>query len=533
MQLFLAALALCAGPTTGPDTVVVCPLPFLRVLDPWIAHRERQGHRLALVSNLLSPAEIRDAIRAAAKPGRLRYVLLIGDAEPAADQDPEIRARCTPTYLAKAKVNIRWGSAPEIATDSWYADLDDDQVPDVAIGRIPADTPEELALMVAKILRYEAPSGHGEWQRQIHVVAGVGGFGTLTDSVLELATKKFLTEGIPAAYRTSMTYGSWQSPYCPDPRLFHAVTVERLNEGGLLWVYIGHGQIGNLAAIHVPGGAFPILNANEAKRLQCPQGFPVAVLLACYAGAFDQPDDCLAEELLKSPGGPAAVLCGSRVTMPYAMAVMSEALLEECFRQRRPTLGEVLLQAKRRMATVDSTSDNRQLLDALAAAFSPSADQLQEERLEHILLFNLLGDPLLRLAYPQDIEVQTAGEITAGESLSIVGRCPLAGSGVIELVCRRDRMTATPPTRQRFYPTDAFLRSFDAVYEQANDGVWISQPFSTAGGGFQAELPVPADSRGPCHIRVFLKGSEDVAIGAANVFVRRPREEREVAARRN
>ena len=93
-------------------------------------------------------------------------------------------------------------------------------------------------------------------------------------------------------------------------------------------------------------------------------------------------------------------------------------------------------------------------------------------------------------------------------------------------------MTATPPTRQRFYPTDAFLRSFDAVYEQANDGVWISQPFSTAGGGFQAELPVPADSRGPCYIRVFLKGSEDVAIGAASVFVRRPREEREVASRR-
>lgn len=533
MELFLAALVLCADPTAGPDTVVVCPNPFLRALAPWIAHRERQGHRLTLVSGLLSPDEIRAAIRVAAKSGRLRHVLLIGDAEPAASQDPEIRARCTPTHLAKAKVNIRWGSAPEIATDNWYADLDDDQVPDVAIGRIPADTPEELTAIVDKILRYEESSSQGVWQRQIHVVAGAGGFGTLTDSVLEMAAKKFLTEGIPAAYRVSMTYGSWQSPYCPDPRLFRAVTAERLNEGGLLWVYIGHGQTSDLAAVHVPGGAFPILNAREAKRLQCPQGWPIAVLLACYAGAFDQPTDCLAEEMLKSPGGPVAVLCGSRVTMPYAMAVLSEALLDECFRQRRHTLGEVLLQAKRRMATADPISDNRQLLDALAAALSPSADELQAERLEHILLFNLLGDPTLRMAYPQDIEVQAAGEITAGECLHIVGRCPLAGSGVIELVCRRDRMKATPPTRPRFYPTDAFLRSFDAVYERANDDVWSSQPFSTTGGGFQAELSVPSDTHGPCHVRVFLKGAENVAIGAANVFVRRPREERDIASRRN
>ncbi len=173
------------------------------------------------------------------------------------------------------------------------------------------------------------------------------------------------------------------------------------------------------------------------------------------------------------------------------------------------------------------------MLDALAAALSPSADQLQEERLEHLSLFNLLGDPLLRLAYPQAIELQTAEEITAGESLRIVGRSPLAGSGVMELVCRRDRLKATPPTRQRFYPTEAFLRSFDAVYEQANDDVWISQPVSTADGGFQADLPVPADSYGPCHVRVFFKGSEDVAIGAANVFVRRTRADREVARRRN
>ena len=532
MQILLAALALCAGPAEAPDTAVVCPRAFLSALEPWLQYRERQGHRVTLISNTLSAEEIRAAIRVTAKSGGLKYVLLVGDAEPAADHDPEIRARCTPTYWVQAKVNVRWGSEPEIATDNWFADLDDDRLPDVAIGRITADTPEELAAIVRKILRYEQPSGRGEWQRQIHVVAGAGGFGLLADSALEMATRKFLTEGLPPAYRTTMTYGNWQSPYCPDPRLFHALTIERLNQGGLFWVYIGHGRPRRLDAVRVPGGAFPILNADDAGLLRCPQGCPIAVLLACYTGAFDKLQDCLGEELLRAPGGPAAVLCGSRVTMPYAMAVMGEALLDECFRQRRQTVGELVLHAKRRLATAEHASDTRQLLDAIAAAISPSTEQVQEERLEHLDLFNLLGDPLLRLQYPQNLELRTADEIVAGGSLRIVGRSPLAGDGVLELVCRRDRTKATLPARPQFYPTDAFLRSFDTVYEQANDSVWTSQPFSSTGGEFQTELTVPAECRGPCYVRVFLRDSQDTALGAASVFVQRPKAEQDVAAKR-
>jgi len=518
--------ALCAAPADSPDTVVVCPHSFLPQLQPWIVHRQAQGHRLTLVSNQSPPEAIRATIRKTAQLGALKYVVLVGDADPAAVHDPRIRARSTPTNRIKAKVNIHWGSDPEIATDNSYADLNDDQIPDVAIGRITADSPNDLSRMVRKILAYETAADNGPWRRQMNFVAGVGGFGALVDSILQMATRKFLTDGIPPGYNTSMTYASWQSPYCPDPRRFHDVTLARLNEGCLFWVYIGHGNRQHLDHVRVPGGAFPILDIDDAKELRSADGLPIALLLACHAGAFDQPSDCLAEEMVRSTGGPVAAICGSRVTMPYGMAVMGDVMMDELFQKKRATLGQLLLHVKRRMASDDEMeSANRLLLDAIASAVGSSADQLREERIEHLSLFNLIGDPLLVIRYPEEIDVRSESSIVAGERLQVLGRSSLDGSGVIELVCRRDRTKSPPPVRNRFVPTDEFLRSFQEAYRQANDRCWARQAVTIEGGEFKSELIVPPEVRGTCHVLVFVKGTDGFALGATDVFVRRPKAE--------
>ena len=200
-----------------------------------------------------------------------------------------------------------------------------------------------------------------------------------------------------------MTYASWRSPYCPAPHTFRETTIERLNEGSLFWVYIGHGQRSFLDHVRVPGRAFPIMDIDDCRQVRSRSGAPIAVFLSCYAGAFDGTKDCLAEELLRTTNGPVAVLAGSRVTMPYAMGVMADGLLGECFEKRRSTLGEVVLLAKRRLAAdaaagENAANDNRKILDALAATISPAKDKLVEERFEHLALFNLIGDPLLRIA---------------------------------------------------------------------------------------------------------------------------------------
>lgn len=525
MSAFLLSLALLATGAEAPDAVVVCPQEFVAALDPLLAHRHSQGHRMTYVPSTWSPEQIRTAIRQAAQGGKLKFVLLVGDADPRGATDPRVRAVSVPTHRARAKVNVQYGSEPEIATDNWYADLDDDHIPDLAIGRIPADNAAEVSRVVMKILAYEKSLDAGEWRQRVNLIAGVGGFGGLIDGVVEMTTKKFLTGGIPAEYTTSMTYGSWRSPFCPDPRLFHDMAVARHNEGCLFWVYIGHGQQTALDRVVVPGGRYHILNADDCSELHCTQGQPIAVMLACYTAAYDQPQDCLGEELLRAKEGPIAVYGGSRVTMPYAMAVMGTELLDEYFKNQPATLGETILNAKRRMVVPLAEQEttrltNRHLLDGLALVMSPNAKQLGDERMEHLLLFNLLGDPMLKLRHAEEVKLEVANSAEPGQTVRIAGSTPLAGRAIVELVCRRDCLTFDPPARDSFDPSDAGFEALQRTYLQANDSRWSRQTIDLPAGEFSTQLTIPSEAHGPCHVRVFVQSREGHALGAANVFVR-------------
>ncbi len=509
----------------GPDTVVVSPAEYLDALRPWIAHRAAQGHQFAFIPATLSAEQIRAGIREQARGGALKSVVLVGDAEPTAAWDPRVRARCVPAFMATAKVNVKWHSLPEIATDNWYADLDDDGVPDLAIGRLPADSPQDLSVMVAKILAYETHPFPGPWCQRINLVAGVGGLGPLIDPIVELATKRFLTDGIPAGYDTSMTYANWRSPFCPSPGQFHAATISRLNEGCLFWVYVGHGYPYQLDRVRVPGRSHHILSTADVAQLDNRQGMPIAIFLACYTGAYDFPYDCLAEQMLRAPGGPVAVLAGSRVTMPYGMAVLGTGLMDEYFRQRRETLGEVVLHAKRQMMEGGAERADRKLLEWMARAMSPDPQLLADERQEHILLFNLMGDPLLRLKHPQEVSVEVADRAVAGTQLEIRGSSPLAGRCRVELVCRRDRLREEPPARQRFDPSAGAQASFDDTYRKANNRCWIQRDVAVDRGTFLTALKIPAEARGPCHVRVFVEdhAGGQFALGSRDIYIAAPR----------
>ena len=526
MQALLLSLMLVAADAPPADTVVVCPQEFIAALNPLLAHRHSQGHRMVYVSNTGSAEEIRAAIRKTGALGKLKFVLLVGDADPLAESDPQVRALSTPTHRARAKVNVRFGSEPELATDNWYADLDDDLKPDLAIGRIPGDSAAEVSRIVAKVLAYEKSLDHGQWRQRVNLIAGVGGFGSLVDGVVEMATRQFLTGGIPAAYTTHLTYGNWRSPYCPDPRLFHDATVERHNEGCLFWVYIGHGQHQSLDHVTVPGGRYNIFNIDDCRELRSANRSPIAVMLACYTAAYDQPQDCLGEELLRAKDGPVAVYGGSRVTMPYAMAVMGTEMLDEYFKNRPATLGEAILNAKRRMAVPLEEKDpgrltNRHLLDGIAAMISPASGQLGDERMEHLQLFNLLGDPMLRLRHAEDVNVEVVNTAEPGQTVRVAGSTPFAGRATVELVCRRDCLKFDPPLRDRFDPSNRGYAALHDTYQQANDRTWVQQTMQLGGGDFSAQLQIPAEARGPCHVRVYVEGQAQHALGAANIFVRK------------
>ena len=518
-------LAMMLGlPQAAPDVVVVCPEPFRQALRPWVEHRTAQGHRIAIVSNLGTADQVRGRIRDVAAQGKLRFVVLVGDAELGMDDDPQLRTRCVPIHQAKAEVNVQWGSEPTIATDNWYADLDGDRVPDVAVGRLTADTPGELTAMVRKVLAYERSRDFGPWRRRLNFVAGVGGFNPLVDMVLESSARYFLTRDVPAGYAVSMTYGSWRSPYCPDPRLFHLSTVDRLNEGSWFWVYIGHGHHLGLDRVRVPGSLYHILDVRDVKKLTCPQPrAPIALFLACYTGAIDARDDCLAERMLRTPGAPVAAVAGSRVTMPYAMGVLATELMDQCFREQRPTLGEALLRAKQKLVKGAGDDQRRKMLDAVASAISPAPSKLAAERAEHVLLFNLIGDPLLRLHHAKAVRLEVPAAATAGGALEVAGTSPVDGRCRVELVVPRGRLTFKPKARPQYPQTAGELAELQEVYQRANDPRLAAAEVLVQGGRFRSRLDVPPEARGDCRVRVFVEGADDFALGAATVKIEPPR----------
>jgi hypothetical protein len=521
MATLLLMLVLGAPSHEEVDTIVVCPQEFRQALVPWLAYRRGQGHRIAVISNLPSAAHIRTEIRRIAAAAPVRHLVLVGDADPAMEHDPSVRQRCVPAHHAAAVVNLKFGAPePDIATDNWYADLDDDRVPDLATGRLTADSPAELERMVQKILAYERSNDFGRWRRQLHFVAGTGGFGPVADTVLEAAAKTLIADGVPAPYDTTMTYASWQSPYCPDPRSFNRVALERLNEGSLFWVYIGHGYPQGLDPVRVPGGMYPILSSCDAALLSCRHGAPIACFLACYTGAFDQRRDCLAEEMLRAQGGPVAVLASSRVAMPYAMSVLGSELLTQLFAERRETVGETFLAAKRGMAAAPRNEGLRGMIEAVGKTFQGSSDDLAAERIEHLDLFNLLGDPLVRLPCPSVATVESDSQVAAGQDLEVAGTSPLEGTCTVELVVSRGRLTFQPPRRDRF---DALARTdYDDVYRRANEPRLASAEVPTRDGRFVARLAVPSAARGACQVRVFVEGANGCAAGAARVRVDQP-----------
>lgn len=523
--IFLMAMMMAAPDTPTPqayDTVVVCPQPYVEAMRPWFEYRTKQGHSIGVVTDTSSKQKIRETIRQAAEKGELKQVLLVGDV--IADGSQEVGV---PVHYQKAVVNVLFGSEPEIPTDNYYADLDDDNIPDVAIGRFSVSNEEELKGIVAKTLEYETNIKSGEWRRRLHFVAGLGGFGTVVDTMLESATKKFLTDEIPAHFETVVAQGSWQSPYCPDPREFRDEVVRQLNDGGLFWVYMGHGHVEHLDYVRVPNDAFPILSTDDAAALRNESSHPIAIFLSCYTGAIDARSACLAELLHRSEGGPVAVYAGSRVTMPYAMSVMGTEMLQQYFKEKQPTLGQLILQAKRESIRQGGKTGNRKMLDTMAQLISPKPKLLKEERIEHLALFNLLGDPLLRLPHASPVEITAPNTAAPGETIEIAGRTEMPGKVHLELVCRRDGFVATLPKRLEYDGRHDQLTGYNETFRAANDRAWQVVDLTAIDGEFRTELQIPETCQGPCHVRVWVEGVSQVGLGSQDIEIKRlpPKEE--------
>jgi hypothetical protein len=496
LALFVFAQLLCAQ-----DILVVTPKEFGPALADWRAHRVAQGHAIAVAE----PGEDVAAVVKAQQEksgGKLRFVLIVGD------------VKAVPCAYTMAQAINPYERDPRIATDNAYADLDEDHIPDLAVGRMPARTPDEAKALLAKVIAYETNSDFTRWRRKIHLIAGVGGFGVMQDWAIETLTNMLLRDNVPLQYEVSLTYGNPKNPYCPYPQDFARVALDRFNEGALFVAYVGHGHATGVDIIRYEGARYPILAKQHVPEIASKRGAPISVFLACSTGQYDGEKDCLAVEVLRRPKGPVAIIASSRVSMPYANGMFAKEILDAAFIGESETLGELMVRAKRRLVTPDPKDERRRVIETMASTFYKPADPKGRmiERREHLHLYNLLGDPAMRIPRPGTLTMACPQEIAAGKRLRIVGESSMAGDLRAELARRRD---APVPAR-----SDRSRKAFNCAYRDANNRVLNAVETKVSGGRFEVELAVSETVvPGEYVLRLFLAGENGCAAGARTIKV--------------
>ncbi len=392
LLLLLSVTPALAAPVV--DTLVVAPVEYQESLTEWLAYRRSQGRTILLAEAPESAEALRALVKRTAESGGLRYVVLVGDAPALGPKGLSRRAVGTvPISYAAAVMNVVWGSAPHIATDNSLADLEGDAAPELAVGRIPCHSPGELQAYLLRVLRHERSAAPPT--PRVTVVASAGRFTPFLDSLIELTANQALRQLIPSDCEVAALHSSPTSIHFPVSPIRQAL-LAGLSQQGLAWIYLGHGSPRGLDRLVDEPGMPCMLAYEDLASLRegpCPT---IAALIACDTGCIDGAEECLAERLVLCPGGPLAVIASSRMSMPYGNSVLGIEMLSCLFNQHE-CVGDFFAEGKRRAMKTNPELPLRAAVEQIGLGVSPTPDMLQEEVVEHVRMYNLLGDPLLRV----------------------------------------------------------------------------------------------------------------------------------------
>ncbi|MGE0452073.1 MAG: C25 family cysteine peptidase [Vicinamibacteria bacterium] len=288
-------------------------------------------------------AAVRELVRHAARGGRLRYVLLLGDDsyDPTDREGLGLRSFLPSLYGWDAQ----WG---RVVSENLYADLDADGRPDVAIGRLPASTAEEADALAAKLERGAAVLASAATPPLFAVDNGGRGI-----------SFRSLAEEAAAAYGVTPEWAEISDGLAQA----RARLTAALRAGGSVH-YFGHGGAEQWAdeGLLTTDAIAAVAGGNES----------LVLAWACLSQWYQYPYAAsVGEALVLLPNGGAVASFGpAGISDAGAQAVLAR----ELYARLRPgvTLGDAIRDAK------------------AAASAAPNA-------LPAVLGFNLLGDPALRL----------------------------------------------------------------------------------------------------------------------------------------
>ena len=318
---------------------------------------------------------------------RPKYLLLFGDAS--FDYKSRIRnnTNLVPAYESTNSLE----PLNTYTSDDYFGYLDatDDinntaspPLLDIAIGRIPAATPEQATIIVNKIIAYSSPASFGPWRNQSTYVADDEDGNLHLNDVEEIAAT---AQGADSIITQNKIYldafrqvsGSGGSRY---PSVNQEI-VNQINAGNLIWNYSGHGGSQRLAEE-------AILDRDVINQFTNKNKLPLFVTATCDFAPYDDPTtSSLGEELLlASDKGAIALTTTTRLVFASSNKIIHKnflaALLTKQANATFSTLGDAVKNAKNNTNSSVDVINNRK--------------------------FTLLGDPALTLAFPhQKINITT------------------------------------------------------------------------------------------------------------------------------
>jgi hypothetical protein len=242
----------------------------------------------------------------------------------------------------------------QTASDVLYSILDGDEIPDLAVGRVPARSVKQVQAFVEKTLTYA----------DTELNLGVPSILAIADSqeaTFRPDAERFLQQ-FPEGIETHLL-----SPASGSGDASSQV-IQAIRQEHWLVSYFGHGSIDMW-------GKDRLLTTSDVGQLNHPAGTTIFVNMTCLTGLFTHPElESLAEALLfQSPGGAVAVLAPTSLTLPGDQSFLSQALVAGLNAPTPVVIGDVLLQARRN----------------IPLNYPGSKDVL--------LTFLLFGDPALRV----------------------------------------------------------------------------------------------------------------------------------------
>ena len=132
---------------TPGQYIVVTRSVFENALEPWKKQKEKEGYSVVIHAWEKSPSAIvvKKQLEILTKK-EIACIMVVGDSL----KEPE--NNCTWDMPSIMRPSVL--STEKYAADSLFGDLDNDGLPDVPVGRLPVQTPEELNIQIDKIKKY-------------------------------------------------------------------------------------------------------------------------------------------------------------------------------------------------------------------------------------------------------------------------------------------------------------------------------------------------------------------------------------------